>query len=127
MIEGDRLSGFNHRDLIKSLKDRITDDQSSLQHEKSKKISTAFFSGNGSMDDNLKIINQYICSCGSKTDTLMHSFQSDMVGRALDSYHLNCNDCGEEKKLSFHMMIESLKKTSDVPIVIKKSKLYPYL
>ncbi|OLS25121.1 MAG: hypothetical protein HeimC2_19930 [Candidatus Heimdallarchaeota archaeon LC_2] len=127
MIKADQLDGFSHRDLINSLKDKLKSEKATDKKSKIKRVSTSFYSGNGSMDDNLKLINQYICSCGSKTDTLMHSFQSDLVGRALDSYHLNCNSCGEEKKLSFHMMMNSIKKTSHVPIVIKKSKLYPFL
>ena len=127
MFKENLFSGLDHKEVINSLKDKLVSNQSLKPKADVKKIQTTFLSGHGSLEDNMKLINQYICACGTKTDTLMHSFHSDNDGKALDSYHLNCNGCGYEEKISFHMLRETLKKTRNVPIFVKKSKLYPYV
>ncbi|MHA2276593.1 MAG: hypothetical protein ACXAC2_12530 [Candidatus Kariarchaeaceae archaeon] len=127
MSKGNLFSGLDHKEVINSLKDKLAIRDPVKLANVGEKIPTKFLSGNGSLDDNLKIINQYVCSCGAKTETFMHSFHSDNEGKALDSYHLNCTKCGQEERVSFHMLREALKKTRDVPIFIKRSKLHPYI
>lgn len=126
MFKENLFAGLDHKDLINSLKEKLSNDKPAVSSPAAK-VQTTFVCGNGSLADNMKLVNQYICACGAETETFMHSFHSDNEGKALDSYHLNCNSCGNEERVSFHMLRESLKRTKDVPIFVKKSKLYPYV
>ena len=80
----------------------------------------------GTISDNLRFISQYVCSCGNKTETVTHSTQC--IGEnAIDSYQLNCINCGKEEKVNFHMLREALKEDTSKPKYNKRSTLYPYL
>ena len=113
--------------LIASLKTIMKNYQDEIKlNLTSNTIKTNYRSSRGSIIDNLKMVQQYICSCGRKNNSFSHSTITDSDGSALDNYHLNCQ-CGDQEKISFIMMKNALRGTRTSIDVKEKTQLYPYV
>ncbi|MHA2091679.1 MAG: hypothetical protein ACW98K_12560 [Candidatus Kariarchaeaceae archaeon] len=112
--------------LIQSLR-AVTDQMFRREQEVENALPVQYRSGRGSIIDNLKMINQYVCSCGKKTTHYSHTTIKETDGSALDTYYMNCNACGDKEKITFVMVKEALRGHSEEIDVKDRTQLYPYI
>ncbi|MHA2250815.1 MAG: hypothetical protein ACXAD7_10645 [Candidatus Kariarchaeaceae archaeon] len=112
--------------LIASLNTIMNNYQEERKLKITSTIKTHYRSSRGSIIDNLKMVQQYVCSCGRKNSSFSHSTITDSDGSALDNYHLNCQ-CGDQEKISFIMMKNALQGARTSIDVKEKTQLYPYV
>lgn len=109
------------KNLIESLRNSFNEKQEELTPNE-----VRYFSSRGSMADNMKLVNQYVCHCGSKTESNDHMTILNNNGSAIDSYNVSCNSCGNLEKISFYMLKKTLTSKFQ-PISSVRSENYPYI
>lgn len=89
---------------------------------------SVFRSGHGSLDGHMTLMNHYICHCGSKFSVSEHSTSTQSNGTALDTYTVECGNCGDEEDVSF-MSLRNMFLNLDKPSQVntKNKRLYPYI
>jgi hypothetical protein len=74
------------------------------------KITQTFRSGLQSLDDQMKIMLNYVCECGTKMTNSEHSTYTVGNGQfSDDSYKMDCSNCGKLEVINFRMMTRFIK------------------
>ncbi|MHA2503129.1 MAG: hypothetical protein ACXAE3_09675 [Candidatus Kariarchaeaceae archaeon] len=85
-------------------------------------------SGHGSLDAHMTLMRHYICQCGSRFSVSEHSTSTHSNGTALDTYTVECGNCGDEEDVSFMSLRNTLRQIESPNKVDTRNKhLYPYL
>ncbi|MCH8905907.1 MAG: hypothetical protein IH840_02370 [Candidatus Heimdallarchaeota archaeon] len=112
--------------LINSLKNKLANDQTLVQNITP--IHTKYLRSGGDVADNMMAMRNYICHCGSTTETVEHTTSITSL-KVTDNYLMNCTGCGTDERVSFQMLRSALatKPKQSNFVTQKRSQVYPYI
>lgn len=114
--------------LINSLKSKLANDQTLVHEQNIMPIHTKYMRSGGDVADNMMAMRNYVCHCGSSTETVEHSTSIASL-KVTDNYLMNCTGCGTKERVSFQMLRSALAtkpKQSDF-VSQKRSQAFPYI
>lgn len=116
------------KELISNLQEHF--DQQKIEQKRPEPTKVSFRTGMQSIDDQMRLMQHYVCECGTTMRNAEHS--TTEIGNGMfsdDRYRMQCPGCGAHETVNFRMLTRYLKagnKEQEKQEYLKSYRKYGY-